>query len=157
MWQLLLTLAFNLTLNFQGQIKYLICYILWQNDPIALKRPQKHLKFIMTLTCYFQVKLLHLRDGRADWCEIKRKWIDWLLSQQLDVDLLPYAWPWPWIFKVKVWNSLISETGGLIDMEQKGCESVIHVHDHDLSVTKMRGDFRCPCAIDWCSFIGTGY
>ena len=47
--------------------------------------------------------------------------------------------------------------GGLVDIEQKGWESVIHDHDRDLLVTKMRckdlpdggrGDFRCWCAID---------
>ena len=87
MWQLLLTLAFNLTLNFQGQIKYLICYILWQNDPIALKRPQKHLKFIMTLTCYFQGQIVAPEgwQGRLMW---NKKEVNRLVAE-------PTTWRWP--------------------------------------------------------------
>ena len=47
--------------------------------------------------------------------------------------------------------------GGLIVMEQKGCESIIHDHDHDLWVTMVGsvdvldrdwGDFRCRRASD---------
>ena len=47
--------------------------------------------------------------------------------------------------------------GGPINIEQKGCESVIHDYDHDLLVTKVRcndlldsdqGDLRCQCAIN---------
>ena len=50
--------------------------------------------------------------------------------------------------------------GGRIDIEQKGCESVIHDYDHDLFVTKVRckefpdsgrGDIRCRHAIDYSS------
>ena len=47
--------------------------------------------------------------------------------------LWPQPWPWPCSFKVKVWNSLIWGMGWgwgvLIDMEQKGCESIIHDHN----------------------------
>ena len=51
--------------------------------------------------------------------------------------------------------------GGPIDIEQKGCESTIHDHEHDLCVTMVgwvdvpdsdRGDFRCQCAVDISSF-----
>ena len=47
--------------------------------------------------------------------------------------------------------------GGLIDIEQKGCESVILDQRHDLLVAKGRcedllgsdqDDFKCQCAID---------
>ena len=47
--------------------------------------------------------------------------------------------------------------GGLIDMEWKGRESIIHDHDHDLWVTMVGwvdvlysdwGDFRCRLAVD---------
>ena len=34
-------------------------------------------------------------------------------------------------FKVRVWNTLISEMGWPIDMERNGCESSIHDHDID--------------------------
>ena len=37
----------------------------------------------------------------------------------------PHPWPWPWSFKVRVWKSLISGIGQLIDMERKRCESPI--------------------------------
>ena len=49
-----------------------------------------------------------------------------------------------------------------IDIEQQGCESVIHDYDHDLLVTKVRckefpdsgrGDFRCRHAIDYSSYL----
>ena len=40
-----------------------------------------------------------------------------------------------WIFKVKFWKSHISGIGGPIYIEWKG---VIHDHDRDLFVTKMR-------------------
>ena len=43
-----------------------------------------------------------------------------------------HPWPWPCSFKAKVWNSLIWGMGSLIDMELKGCESIIHDHDHSL-------------------------
>ena len=69
------------------------------------------------------------------WTESKQ--INWIV----DYVTLPYdqththtIWPCPWIFKVKVWNSLISLMEGLIDMEWKGCESFIHDHDSDLLV-----------------------
>ena len=51
--------------------------------------------------------------------------------------------------------------GGLINMERKGCESIIHNHDRDLWVTMVEwldvpdsdwGDFRCRHAIDISSY-----
>ena len=66
------------------------------------------------------------------WCEMRAN----------QVDTGPTVWPctfttlpWPGHFKVKVWNSLISGMGGLIDTEQKGYESIIHDHDRDLCIT----------------------
>ena len=41
-------------------------------------------------------------------------------------------------FKVEFWNSRIAGMGGPTDIEQKGCESVIHDHDCDLLVIKIR-------------------
>ena len=41
--------------------------------------------------------LPYLRNGWSNWCEIKRKWVNWILRW------LGYLWPWlwPWIFNVK--------------------------------------------------------
>ena len=78
-------------------------------------------------------------------------------------------WPCPlttpmtltWSLKVKVWNSLISGMGGLIDMVWKGCAPSIYDHDIDFCVTIVVwvelpdsdwGYFRCWHAIDICSF-----
>ena len=67
-------------------------------------------------------------------------WLMWNKQKTNQIDTGPtglctHAWPWPWSFKVKVWNSLISEMGGLIDIRKKGCEFNIHDHDCDLWVT----------------------
>ena len=86
-------------------------------------------------------------------------WLMWneKKANQLDIGLTvwfclwPYPWSWPWSFKVKVWNLLISGMRGLIDMEGKRSELIIHDHDHDLWVTMVgwvdvpdsdQGDFR---------------
>ena len=51
--------------------------------------------------------------------------------------------------------------GGLIEMEQKGCESIIHDHDCDVWVTLVGwvdvpysdwGDFRPQCAVEISSY-----
>ena len=81
----------------------------------------------MTLTLGFQgqiLKMLYLRNGRADWHETKGMWIDRMLHQLCDFQRSPHPWPWPWIFKVKFWKSHISGMGWSIDMELKGCESI---------------------------------
>ena len=36
----------------------------------------------------------YLRNGWSDWCESKRKWIDYILGI-CDLDLWPHWWPWP--------------------------------------------------------------
>ena len=93
---------------------------------------------------------------------MKRKWIYKILNWLYDLSLWPHTWPWPWSFKVRVWNSLISKTGWLIDIDQKGCESSIHDHDIDFCVTIVgwvdvpdsnRGDFRRQRALDIFSYI----
>ena len=43
------------------------------------------------------LKWLYPRNGRADWHEMKRIWIDRVVYLLCDLEL----WPWPWIFKVK--------------------------------------------------------
>ena len=60
----------------------------------------------------------------------------------------PHPWPWPCGFKVKVWNSLIQGMGGMIEMERKGCELIIHDHDCDLRVT-MVGWVDVPQWLGW--------
>ena len=80
-----------------------------------------------------------------------------LCSSRVVFALWPHPWPWPCSFKVKVWNSLIWGKGGLINMERKGCEWIIHDHDHNLWVTMVGwvdvpnsewGDFRRQHAVD---------
>ena len=46
--------------------------------------------------------LPYLRSGCSNWCETKRKWVNWMLRW------LGYLWPWvldiwPWILKVKLY------------------------------------------------------
>ena len=81
----------------------------------------------MTLTLDFQgqiLKMLYLRNGRADWHGTKGIWVDRMLDPCCDFQCSPLPWPWPWIFKVKLWKSRISGMGWPIDMERKGCESI---------------------------------
>ena len=81
----------------------------------------------LTLTLDFQgqiLKMLYLRNGRADWHGTKGMWIDRMLHLLCDFQRFPHPWPWPWIFKVKFWKSHISGMGWPIDMELKGCESI---------------------------------
>ena len=41
-------------------------------------------------------------------------------------------------FQSQIWNNRISGMGGSIDIAHKGCESVIHDHDCDPLVTKVK-------------------
>ena len=80
----------------------------------------------LTLTLDLQgqiLKMLYLRNGRADWHGTKGIWVDMMLDPRCDFELWPHPWPWPSIFKVKVWKSHNSGMGCPIDMEWKGCES----------------------------------
>ena len=64
----------------------------------------------MTLTLDFQgqiLKMLYLRNERADWHGTKAMWIDRMLHPLCDVQHSPYPWPWPWIFEVKFWKCCI--------------------------------------------------
>ena len=82
---------------------------------------------LMTLTLDFQgqiLKMLYLRNGRADWHGTKGMWVDRMLHPLCDFELSPQPWPWPWIFKVKFWKSRIAGMGWPIEMERKGCESI---------------------------------
>ena len=58
----------------------------------------------LTLTLDFQgqiLKMLYLRNGRADWHGTKGMWIDRMLHPLCDFQRSSHPWPWPWIFKVK--------------------------------------------------------
>ena len=73
--------------------------------------------FFPSWTCY----LLYLRNGWSNWCETKRKWVDWMLRWLL------YLWPRPLTstFDLEFSRSnCISGMGGPIVMERKGRESI---------------------------------
>ena len=64
----------------------------------------------MTLTLDFQgqtLKMLYLRNGRANWHETKGMWVDRMLDTLWDFQRWPKPWPWPWIFKVNFRKSHI--------------------------------------------------
>ena len=104
----------------------------------------------LTLTLDFQgqiMKMLYLRNGRADWHGTKGIWIDRMLHPLCDFQCSSHPWPWPWIFKVKFWKSRIWGKGWPIDMELKRCESIecwthavtfnVHLtHDLDLGFSR---------------------
>ena len=82
----------------------------------------------LTLTLDFQgqiLKMLYLRNGMADWHGTKGMWVDRMLDPHCDFELWPHPWTWPLIFKVKFWKCCISRMGGPIEMERKGCESIV--------------------------------
>ena len=77
---------------------------------------------------------LDLRFSRSNFeIAIWEGWLTWnkrdvsqkgVTNPLCDFELWPHLWPWPWIFKVKFRNYRISEMGGPIDMEQKGCKLI---------------------------------
>ena len=111
----------------------------------------------MTLTLDFQgqiLKMLYIRNWRADWHGTKGMWVDRKLHPLCDFELSPQPWPWPWIFKVKFRKSRISGMGWPIDMGWKGCESIecwTHVVafnfplTHDLDLGFSRSNFKMLC------------
>ena len=115
----------------------------------------------LTLTMDFQgqiLKMLYLRNGRADWHGTKGMWIDGMLHPLCDFQRSPQPWPWPWIFKVKFSKSHISGMGWPIDMELKGCESIecwthsvtFNVHlTHDLYLGFSRSNFEKVLSQEW--------
>ena len=101
-------------------------YPIWSfmdlSGPVVVQR-HGHL----TLTLYFQgqiLKMLYLRNGRANWHGTKGMWIDRMLDPHCDIEVWHHSWPWPLIFQVKFWKSHNSGMGCPIDMERKGCESI---------------------------------
>ena len=120
---------------------------------MELSRPvvvQHHGHLTLTLNLQGQIlKMLYLRNGRADWHGMKGMWIDRTLHPLCDFQLRPQPWPWPWIFKVRFWKSCISGMGWQIDMEQKACESIYYwthvvtfnvclTHDLDLGFSRSK-------------------
>ena len=115
----------------------------------------------LTLTLDFQgqiLKMLYLRNGRADWHGTKGMWMDRMLHPLCDFQRSPHLWPWPWIFKVKFWKSHISGMGWPIDMELKGCESIecwthavtLNGHlTHDLYFGFSRSNFEKVVSEEW--------
>ena len=82
---------------------------------------------LLTLTLDFQgqiLKMLYLRNGRADWHGVKGMSVDRILDPQFDFKVWPHPWPWPLIFKVKFCKGLNLDMGCPIYMERKGCESI---------------------------------
>ena len=65
-------------------------------------------------------KQFYLRNWWSDWCEmeLKRKWVNMILSRLYYLALWPHPWPWPWSFKVRIWNSFIQEWGSRLTMNE---------------------------------------
>ena len=115
----------------------------------------------LTLTVDFQgqiLKMLYLRNGRAEWHGTKGIWVDRMLHPLCDFQHWPQPWPWPWIFKVKFWKSRISGMGWPIDIERKGCESIgCYTHfvtfnfdlNHDLGLGFSRSNFERVVSQEW--------
>ena len=78
---------------------------------MELSRPvvvQHHGHLTLTLDVQDQIlKMLFLRNGRADWHGTKGMWVDRMLHPLCDFQRSPHPSPWPWIFKVKFWKSHI--------------------------------------------------
>ena len=99
-------------------------YTIWSS--VVLSRHvvvQHHAHLTLTLDFQGQIlKMLYLRNGRADWHGTKGMWVDRMLDPYCDFELWPYPWPWPLIFKVKFWKSRHSGMGCPNDMERKGSD-----------------------------------
>ena len=100
-------------------------YTIWSS--VELSRPavvQHHGHLTLTLDFQGQIlKMLYLRNGRANWHWTKGMRVDRTLDPHCDFELWRHPWPWPLIFKVEFWKSCNSGRGCPIDMEWKGCES----------------------------------
>ena len=123
-------------LDFQGQ-NLKKSYISGMGWPIDLERKgcesigcythfvTLNVHFTHDLDLGFQgqiLKILYLRNGRADWHGTKGMWVDRMLDSHCDFKLWPHPWPWPWIFKVEYWNCCNLGMGGSTLLEWKGCE-----------------------------------
>ena len=90
---------------------------------MELSRPvvvQQYGHLTLTLDFHGQIlKMLYVRNEKADWHGTKRMWVDRILDPYCDFELWPHPWPWPLIFKVKFWKSRNSGMECPINMEQK--------------------------------------
>ena len=132
------------------------------SSSMELSRPVVvHHRGHLTLTLDFQgqiLKMLYLRNGRADWHGTKGVWVGRMLHPLSNFERSPHPWPWPWIFKVKFWKSCISGMGWPIIMELKGCESIeCRTHfvsfnfdfNHDLDLRFSRSNFEKVVSQEW--------
>ena len=113
----------------------------------------------LSLTLDFQgqiLKMLYLRNGRADWHGTKGMWVDRMLLPLCDFQRSPHPWPWPWIFKVKFWKSHIWGMGWPIDMERKWVDKILHPLcdfqfdlKHDLDLGFSRSNFGKVISQEW--------
>ena len=65
--------------------------------------------------------LPYIRNGWSNWCETKRKWVNWMLCW------LGYLWPWPLTLAVYLEfsrSNRIAEMRGTIVIQRKGRESI---------------------------------
>ena len=137
-------------------------YTIWSS--MELSRPvvvQYHGHLTLTLDFQGQIlKMLYLRNGRADWHGTKGMWVNRMLHPLCDFQLWLQPWPCPWIFTVKFWKSHISGIWWSIDMESKGCESIeccTHVmtfnfpltHDLNLGFFKVKFWKCCISGMGW--------
>ena len=137
-----------------------LIYTIWSS--MELSRPvlvQHHGHLTLTLNFIGQIlKMLYLRNGRADWHGMKGMWVDRMLDPHCDFELWPHPWPWPLIFKGKFWKSCNSGMGCPIDMELKGCESTecwthlvtFNFHlTHDLDLEFSTSNFEIVVSQEW--------
>ena len=135
-------------------------YTIWNSMELSRPVAVQHLGHL-TLTFDVQgqiLKMLYLRNGKADWHGTKGMWVDRMLYPLCDFQLWPEPWPWPWIFNVKFLKSLISGMGWPIGMNWKGCESIkcwtpvmtFNVHlTHDLDIGFSRSNLEKVVSQEW--------
>ena len=134
----------------KGLISIWRCIVTHMENPIVVIRWSNDCH-ICKMEFPSLVKWLHfvLKLPMINWLNAGPTMCPWTLATLITLTLV--------FFKIKFWNSHISEMGGMIDMEWKWCESIIHDHNHYLWVSTVgwvdvldndHGDFRCVCAID---------
>ena len=113
---------------------------------MELSRPvivQHHGHLTLTLDSQGHIlKILYLRNGRADWHGAKGMWVYRMLDPHCDFELWPHPWPRPLIFKLNLEKSLLRHgmtdwhgTKGMwVDrMLDSHCDSELDLtHDLDL-------------------------
>ena len=115
----------------------------------------------MTLTLDFQgqtLKMLYLRNERANWHGTKGIWVHRMLDSHCDLEFWPLPWPWPSIFKVNFFNTWIPGTGGPINMRRKGyewigcstnCVTFSYDFDHGFWRSKFKKLYHSNKRVDW--------